>query len=119
MAVIVIDFDGVIVEDEYPNIGTIKPNAKLVINRKFDNGHKIVINSCRAGVMAHRAFNFLLINGIKFHTFNENLPELIALYETDTRKMSGDVYIDDKNLGRPIIDWLEIERELKLFHNII
>ena len=119
MALLVIDFDGTIVDDEYPNIGIIKPNAKLVINRKFDNGHKIVIGSCRTGVMADRAFNFLLMSGIKFHTFNENLPEVIELYGTDTRKMSGDVYIDDKNLGRPIIDWLEIERELKLFHNII
>jgi len=119
MAVIVIDFDGTIVDSKYPIIGKIKPDAKRVINKLYNRGHKIVINSCRAGTQFSDAFNFLLMSGINFHTFNENLQELIDDYGRDTRKISGDVYIDDKNLATLYINWNEIEFKLKAYHNIV
>ena len=102
---LIIDFDGTIVYDKYPDIGKEKPNAKTVINRLYDAGHKIVINTCRANLPAANAYGWLVDNGIKFHTFNENLPELIEKYGSDTRKMSGDIYIDDKNLYGIPDDW--------------
>jgi hypothetical protein len=107
---IIIDFDGTIVHDSWPEIGTIKPNAKAVINRLFDAGHKIVINTCRADGYAAAAYDWLISHGIQFHAFNENLPELVDYYGSDCRKISGDVYIDDKNLGGIPDDWDEIER---------
>ena len=36
--------------------------------------------------------------GIKYHYFNENFPHLIDRYGGDTRKISADIYIDDKCL---------------------
>ena len=33
-----------------------------------------------------------------FDAVNENLPERIALYNNDCRKIGADYYIDDKNL---------------------
>lgn len=86
----------------------MKRNAKLVINLLYTAGHKIIINTCRADQYAAAAYSWLVDNGIKFHVFNENLPELIELYGSDTRKLSGDVYIDDKNLGGIPDDWLHI-----------
>ncbi len=41
---------------------------------------------------------------LEFDTVNENLPEHIALYNNDCRKIYADRYIDDKNI---LIDFSE------------
>jgi hypothetical protein len=92
----------------FPLIGEMKPNANVVINCLYQCGDNIIINTCRAGEYADNAKQWLIDNRISFTTFNENLPELIEKYGSDTRKMSGDVYIDDKNLGGIPDDWFEI-----------
>lgn len=98
MKAISIDFDGVIVVNEYPRIGSTLKGAKDSINELY-NTHYIIINTCRSGEAADEAKQFLIDNGINFHAFNENLPHLIKKYNTDTRKISADIYIDDKNIG--------------------
>jgi len=115
---LIIDFDGTIVEAKWPEIGEMKPNALTVINRLYDAGHKIVVNTCRVDQYAAAAYSWLVDNGFKFHAFNENLPELIEFYGSDTRKLSGDVYIDDKNLGGIPDDWEEIWKQLAVYHLI-
>lgn len=103
-----IDFDGTIVEANYPSIGALKPNAKKIINQLFDEGHDIVINTCRAGIFEGEAYKFLNENGIKYTFVNSNLPRLIEEFKQDCRKISADVYIDDKQLGGIPDDWDEI-----------
>ena len=44
--IIAIDFDGTIVENKYPKIGTLRKGAKAVINRLYDSGHFIIIYTC-------------------------------------------------------------------------
>lgn len=110
---IVIDFDGTIVEMAYPEIGELRLNAKEVINRLYREGHDIVINTCRSGKYETAAIVFLIKNQIPFHCVNRNLEKIIAEYEQDTRKLSGDVYIDDKNLGGIPDDWEEIYKLLQ------
>jgi hypothetical protein len=98
--IISIDFDGVIVEDKYPNIGKIKEGAKEVINELFHNKDNVLIlNTCRANSHLQEAKHFLKEHNIPFHLINENTPSLIAKHGGDTRKIYADVYIDDKNLG--------------------
>ena len=111
--VLVIDFDGTIVEAKWPEIGEMRKNAKIAINALRSDGHKIVINTCRAGEYADNAKNWLIENGISFDAFNENLQELIDLYGSDTRKLSGDIYIDDKNLCGIPDDWRTIYKMIK------
>jgi guanylate kinase len=96
---IAVDFDGTIVEQEYPNIGNFLPNSKYVINYLYNRGHTILINTCRANSHAENAKNYLIQKGFLFDFFNENDEKLIERYGTDTRKVSADVYIDDKNLN--------------------
>ena len=38
-------------------------------------------------------------HGLAFDAVNENLPEVIALYGNDSRKVSADLYIDDKSVA--------------------
>lgn len=96
---ICIDVDGTIVVSQYPKIGNLMLHAKETINKWYDEGHTIVIGTCRAGQMAEDAEAFLIRNNIKYHYFNENAKHLIEKYGTDTRKLSGDIYFDDKSMG--------------------
>lgn len=115
--IIAVDFDGTIAEHIYPEVGTLKPHAKDVINHLYNMGHKIIIWTCRYGQPAELAKEALKEWGIKYHTFNEHLPEVKEMFGNDTRKVMADVYIDDRNLGG-IPDWLEIRKILKIKHNI-
>lgn len=113
--IISIDFDGTIVEDRYPEIGYLKPGAKKVIQRLHEEGHKIIINTCRVGDLERNCVNFLLEKKIPFDRINDNLPELVAKYGTNCRKISADIHIDDHNiLGLP--SWEEIYELIQSRH---
>lgn len=110
---IAIDFDGTIVEENFPYIGKMKPFANKVINRLHYAGHQIIINTCRVDDMADQAREFLVNKKIHFDVFNENHPELIEKFGNDCRKLGADIYIDDKSIFCQNVDWLEIEYELE------
>lgn len=103
--ILAIDFDGTIVENAYPNVGTLKPNAKTVINKLKQEGFKIIINTCRSGIFEGRVYEFLEEQGIEYDYINSNLPTQIEYFKQDCRKISADIYIDDKNLGGVPEDW--------------
>lgn len=92
------DFDATIVEDKYPEIGELLPNAKEVITYLFNRAHEIIIDSCRTGDAEKQMKGFLKYNDIPFDYINKNSVRRIKQYGTDTRKISCDISIDDKNL---------------------
>jgi hydroxymethylpyrimidine pyrophosphatase-like HAD family hydrolase len=98
MIIIAVDFDGTLVENAYPEIGELLPGAKEYVNKLYDEGFGIVINTCRSGKYESEVYKFLEREGIKFHHLNENFPHLIELYNADCRKISCNVNIDDKNI---------------------
>ena len=108
--IVSIDFDGTLVEgDNYPEIGVLKPNVKDIIKRWKDDGNIIIVNSCRTGRYEAAAVDFLLENDIPFDYFNCNHPKQIEHYKMDSRKISADVYIDDKQVGG-LPDWFTIDK---------
>ena len=116
--IISIDFDGTIVYESWPEPGAVFPNAREVINELYEKGHTIVINTCRSGKHEGVAQDVLENNNINYHWINTNVPDLIHKYGMDCRKISADVYIDNKQLGglptiphSEVIDWLMV-REL-------
>ena len=111
--VIAIDFDGTIVEHKWPEIGSLRKNAKTVINRLYDAGAKIIIWTCRtqdswlADRNTHQeAIDFLKKEGIKFHEINKNVS--IQGGFNPSPKIYADLYIDDRQLGGIPDDWEEI-----------
>lgn len=110
--IISVDFDGCLVDDAFPMIGDLKPYAAEVLKKWLAEGHYIIINSCRAGDREKDMREFLDGRGIFYDAINNNLQERILRFGSDTRKISADVYIDDKNIFCHNIDWLEIEREI-------
>lgn len=112
--IISIDFDGTIVRDKWPNIGAPLPGALPAIRRLHAAGHTIIINSCRCG--AHETIMKLWLNqhlpGCVDH-INENSPARCARYGGDARKISADIYIDDKNIFCESIDWPDIIKHIE------
>ena len=93
-----IDFDGTLCINEYPNIG--QPIYKTIIfckERKAE-GHKLILWTCRSGKYLDEAVAWCKEQGLTFDAVNENLPEMIELFDNDCRKVFADYYIDDKNL---------------------
>ena len=109
-SVIAVDFDGTIVNNEYPQIGELIPAAKKTLTKFKDNGGYIIIWTCRTGKLLREAVEFLRYEGIPFDTINENIPHRIKEYGTDPRKVGADLYIDDKSPGG--VDWELIAKML-------
>ncbi len=105
--VIAIDFDGCIVVDRYPVIGDLMPYARYSMQRIHELGHKIVINTCRTNEEAFAAYRFLKANDIPIDAFNCNVLDGVQRYGSDTRKISADLYIEDKVLGG-FPGWLDV-----------
>lgn len=115
--ILAIDFDGTICKGTYPAIDDQQPFAAETIERLYNDGHYIIINTCRSGERLLEAINWMLHQGIKFHRVNDNHPEQIALYNNNSRKVYAHMYIDDKNLGGfpgwPVAYHLISEKELE------
>ena len=96
--VIAIDFDGTIATLSFPEVGTLREGADIMIRRLHADGHRIIINTCRSGKYEGLAQDFLDEHLIPYDLINSNLPELVNQYKQDCRKISADIYIDDKCL---------------------
>lgn len=96
---VVVDFDGVIVEEAYPKIGEPVFAAIESIQTLYNMGAKIIIWTCREKIPAWQAIKYIKKNRIPFHAFNDNIQERVDFYGAESRKVSGDIYVDDKNLG--------------------
>ena len=96
--IIAVDFDGTLVDDNYPYIGGIKWNVWRKLEEARNNGAKIVLWTCRDGVYLHEAVEFCKSNGLGFDSVNENLREVQELFNNDTRKVYADEYWDDKSI---------------------
>jgi len=103
--IIAIDFDGTLVEHEFPHIGPLKPGAVEALRAFKKAGHQIIIWTCRQGSDEQEVRLFLLQNKIPFDTINTPIPG----YDLATRKLYADIYIDDKGL-RFEDNWEEIRR---------
>ena len=97
------DFDGTLCQEAYPSIG--KPNKAMIrfVKRQKRRGHRIILWTCRCGAPLEDAIDWCKAQGITFDAINNNLPETLLKYGTDSRKITADYYIDDKMLGFPLL----------------
>lgn len=95
---IAVDFDGTIVEHEFPGIGKEKLFAFQTLKELEKLGARLILWTFRAGKELDEAVEYCRENGIEFYAVNKNYPEEI-FDETVSRKIDADIYIDDKNIG--------------------
>ena len=94
-----IDFDGTIVEEKFPKIGALKPEAAEFIRHIQQNGDKWILFTLREDQYLDDAVAFLIANDLCPDAVNDNLPEKIQQWGNNPRKISADIYIDDRNAG--------------------
>jgi len=95
--IIAVDFDGCLVTDRFPNIGEPIPETVAAVKAAIARGDKVILWSCRMGRNLTTAVLYCRdYLGIVFDAVNENLPEVIARFGSDCRKIYADEYWDDK-----------------------
>ena len=95
---IAVDFDGTIVDHDYPAIGKEKMFAFQTLKELQKRGCLLILWTYRTGKELDAAVEFCRTNGLEFYAVNKSYPEEI-LDETVSRKINADIYIDDRNLG--------------------
>lgn len=95
--VVVVDFDGVIADSAYPDIGETDRFVIGCLRVLRANGARIVLNTCREGAPLREAISHCAAEGLVFDAVNENMDHLIARWG-DCRKLGGDIYIDDRDI---------------------
>lgn len=105
--IIAVDFDGTLITgNTWPDVAG-DPNLPLmnILIRERIKGNKVILWTNRTDAPdkdrypLKAAVDFCKAAGLEFDAINENLQEIIEAYGSDSRKVSADVYIDDKALN--------------------
>ncbi|MDY4463229.1 MAG: hypothetical protein SPE31_02720 [Prevotella sp.] len=108
--IIAVDFDGTIVEHEYPKIGKEKIFATETLRQLINDGHRLILWTVREGKLLDEAVEWCRQRGVEFYAVNKDFPEEnISKNEQFSRKIKADVWIDDLNIGG-LPDWGTIYR---------
>jgi 8-oxo-dGTP pyrophosphatase MutT (NUDIX family) len=103
---IAVDFDGTVCEEkEYPGFGAFLPGAAETLKALAEQGHTLILWTCRPADEARRVFRHCLDAGIPFKAVNQNLYEG-ELH--DYKKMLADIYIENRDVSffrHGNIDW--------------
>jgi len=101
--IIAVDFDGTVVEHEYPRIGKEIPFAIETLKILQREGHQIILWTFRSGKELQEAVDYCGTQGLEFFAVNKSYPE--EKYDLSySRKIHADIFIDDRNLGG-LLDW--------------
>ena len=94
--IIAVDFDGTLCFSNWPELG--EPNLPLIryLIAQKRAGNKLILWTCRAGEALENAVSWCRDHQLEFDAVNDNLPEIIEKYGTNSRKITCDCYIDDK-----------------------
>lgn len=109
--IIAVDFDGTIVEHDYPKIGAEIPFAIATLKKlQSEHYHRLILWTIRTGKELDEAIEFCASKGLVFYAHNCNYPGE-ELTDDTSRKVNADFFIDDRNVGG-MMDWGLIYRHI-------
>ena len=96
--IIAVDFDGTLCFSKWPECG--EPNHALInyLKKWKSKGNKLILWTCRAGDALTSAVEWCKEQELEFDAVNDNLPEIVEYYGSNSRKITCDWYIDDRML---------------------
>ncbi len=119
---IAVDFDGTIVEDRYPKIGSERPFATQTLRMLIKERHRLILWTVREGELLDEAVEWCRERGVEFYAVNKDFPEEdVEKNRHFSRKIKADVWIDDRNIGG-LPDWgtiYHIIHENKTYEEIL
>lgn len=103
---IAVDFDGTIVTNRYPDIGTEQPFAVETLRMlQQKHHHNIILWTVREGETLEQAVKWCRERGLEFYAVNRDYPEeTLESNNHYSRKLKVDIFIDDRNIGG-LPDW--------------
>lgn len=126
---IYLDFDGTVVEHNFPAIGAENPNAINIISLLQNAGHNIVLNTYRADIdlsYVQEALHFINSHPQLVERVADYLPKKLEPQPFDLKnaKATNQLYIDDIANGIPLcrnkalefgmmVNWFELEKLLR------
>lgn len=114
--IIGVDFDGTIVEHEYPEVGDPIPGSVETLRECAKRGARLILWTMRSGNELLEAVRFLSDHSVPMFGINKN-PEQ---HWSTSPKAYCHVYVDDAALGcplthgdgfagrRPMVDWSKV-----------
>lgn len=100
---IAIDFDGCLCESKWPEIGAPYIDVIEAAKEKRAKGFKLILWTCRCGELLENAVKWCADHGLVFDAVNEQVPELLNRYGSDSRKIFAEEYWDDRAKRMPDI----------------
>ena len=94
--IIAVDFDGTLCENKWPEIGAANEDLFAYLHSQRRSGAKIILWTNRVDERLDEAVEWCWKQGLIFDCVNENLPEVIKEFGSDTRKIFAHEYIDDR-----------------------
>lgn len=94
--IIAVDFDGTLCENEWPGIGETKWATVQALIAARAAGARLILWTNRVGPRLAEAVEWCRQRELEFDAVNENLPEVLAAFVTDCRKVYADIYLDDR-----------------------
>lgn len=98
---IAVDFDGTIVEHEYPIVGKPVPGAIETLKKFQELGCKIILFTMRSGRELQQAVEYCEAVGIKLYGINSD-PDQKGW--TSSPKAYANCYVDDAAIGCPLLE---------------
>lgn len=116
---ILLDADGTLFYNDYPLVGEENDHCARVLKRLLNQGHEFILYTMREGHLVDDVLSWLKARDIEVKYVMCN-PE----FETGSRKIFGNLTIDDHGLGiplirdttihsKPFVDWLKCEKLLE------
>lgn len=99
--IIAIDFDGTLCEHKFPLIGPANVKVVEAVKKLKEDGHKIILWTCRSGQYLNDAVLWCKSKGIIFDSVNDDVPEIkkSKFGKSKSQKVFANLYVDDRNLS--------------------
>lgn len=94
--IIAVDFDGTLCYEAWPGIGEPREGVLEYVRDQKAQGARLVLWTCRRGERLEDALKWCGERRIVFDAVNENLPDIVAVFGGDCRKIYADEYLEDK-----------------------
>jgi uncharacterized HAD superfamily protein len=108
---ICVDFDGTIVQEEFPYFGELNLHIVDFMKQAKEQGHLIIVWTARSGKSLEECEKFLKKHNVQYDYINENPEDEWFIKGEQGRKLLADYYIDDRVIN--VVDVDRIDNILK------